>query len=50
MKQPKKFTRNQKVKLSKEGLDIEKYFLVSSNNLEFTIQHKESGEQKTLKY
>ena len=50
MKQPKKFTRGQKVKMSKKGLDIEKYFLISFNNLEFTIQHKESGEKKTLKY
>lgn len=45
MKQPKKLKREYKLKLSKLGYNPNDYMLVSENESEIEVIHKETGER-----
>lgn len=44
MKQPKKLTRDQKVILTKKGLNSKDYMLLSEDNDTFTVISKDKNE------
>lgn len=49
MKQPKKLKRDQKVILSKHGLDCKEYMLKEETADTFTVIKKNGSEEKTFK-
>jgi len=51
MKQPKKLTRNQKIILTKNGMDANSYMLLEDSNDRFTVVMKpEYDVRRTIKY